>query len=164
MILDSLISRRFRAHTCLNYFRLGALLVGIYISHNSGAQVFYRNPVIAGDHPDPSIIRVGKDYWATCTSSAWGPLFPLLHSTDLVNWEQTGAVVTHRPEWATGDFWAPEISEFNGRFFVYFVARQHNGRLSVAVATAEKPGGPYTDHGDRKSTRLNSSHLGISYA
>ncbi len=111
------------------------------------AEVFYKNPVIAGDHPDPSIIRTGKDYWATCTSSAWGPLFPLLHSTDLVNWEQTGSVLTKRPDWATGDFWAPEISEFNGKFLVYFTARQRNGRLSVAVATANKPTGPYTDHG-----------------
>lgn len=114
---------------------------------NMPAEVTYTNPVIPGDHPDPSIIRVGKDYWATCTSSAWGPLFPLLHSRDLVNWEQTGAVLTHRPEWATGDFWAPEISEFHGKFFVYYVARQHNRRLSVAVATADNPGGPYTDRG-----------------
>ncbi len=107
----------------------------------------YKNPVIAGDHPDPSVIRVGKDYWATATSSAWGPLFPLLHSTDLVNWEQTGAVLPHRPDWAIGDFWAPEISEFKGKYFVYYVARQENRRLSIAVATADKPGGPYTDHG-----------------
>src|SRR5580704_10242812 len=113
----------------------------------TGAEVFYQNPVIAGDHPDPSIIRVGKDYWASSTSSAWGPLFPLLHSTDLVNWEQTGAVLPHRPDWATGDFWAPEISEFKGKFFVYYVGRQTNGRLAVAVATADNPGGPYTDRG-----------------
>jgi len=119
------------------------LLLGADVA---GAEVFYQNPVIAGDHPDPSIIRVGKDFWATCTSSAWGPLFPLLHSTDLVNWEQTGAVLTRRPDWATGDFWAPEISEFHGKFFVYFAARQHDGRLSVAVATAGQPGGPYTAH------------------
>jgi len=110
-------------------------------------EVTYQNPVIRGDHPDPSIIRVGKDYWASCTSSAWGPMFPLLHSRDLVNWEQTGAVLPHRPDWAIGDFWAPEISEYNGKFFVYFVARQHDRRLAVAVATADKPGGPYTDHG-----------------
>lgn len=110
------------------------------------AEMFYQNPVITGDHPDPSIIRVGKDFWATCTSSAWGPLFPLLRSTDLVNWEQTGAVLSRRPDWAVGDFWAPEISEFNGKYFVYFVARQTNGRLSVSVATADQPGGPYTAH------------------
>jgi len=111
------------------------------------ADVLYQNPVLAGDHPDPSIIRVGKDYWASCTTSAWGPMFLLLHSTDLVNREQTGAVLPHRPDWAVGDFWAPEISEYNGKFFVYYVGREKNGRLAVAVATADKPGGPYTDHG-----------------
>jgi beta-xylosidase len=110
------------------------------------AEVTYKNPVVPGDHPDPSIIRVGEDYWATCTSSAWGPMFPLLHSRDLVNWEPTGAVLPHRPAWATGDFWAPEISEFKGKFYVYFVARQRDGRLAISVATAENPGGPYTAH------------------
>lgn len=127
-----------------------ALLAGglmlLAFARAATAQSIYKNPVIAGDHPDPSIIRVGKDYWATCTSSAWGPLFPLLHSTDLVNWEQTGAVLSRQPDWAVGDFWAPEISEFNGKFFVYFTARQRDGRLSVSVATADKPGGPYTAH------------------
>ncbi|HWF19255.1 MAG TPA: family 43 glycosylhydrolase, partial [Verrucomicrobiae bacterium] len=98
-------------------------------------------------HPDPSIIRVGKDYWATSTSSEWGPQFPLLHSRDLVNWEQTGEVFEHRPTWAVGNFWAPEISHFNGRYFVYYVGREKDGPLAVAVATADKPSGPYKDHG-----------------
>ena len=113
----------------------------------SGAEVFYENPVIPGDHPDPSLIRVGKDYWATATSSEWGPQFPLLHSTDLVNWEQTGEVFAHRPNWAVGNFWAPEISQYKGHYFIYYVGREKNGPLAVAVATAEKPSGPYTDHG-----------------
>src|SRR3569833_1649945 len=123
---------------------LGAVIVLLAVNVSDG--VDYTNPVVPGDHPDPSIIRVGDVYWATCTSSAWGPLFPLLHSRDLVYWEQIGAVLKHRPEWATGDYWAPEISEFHGKYFVYFVARQHNRRLSVAVATADNPGGPYTSH------------------
>jgi beta-xylosidase len=126
-----------------------SLLVGAVVALltvNVSAEVDYTNPVIPGDHPDPSIIRVGQDYWASCTSSAWGPLFPLLHSRDLVNWEQTGAVLPHRPEWAVGDFWAPEISEFHGKYFVYYVARNRNRRLSIAVATADKPGGPYASH------------------
>ena len=107
----------------------------------------YRNPVIAGDHPDPSIICTGKDFWVTCTSSEWGPQFPLLHSTDLVNWELTGFVFPHRPAWAVANFWAPEISEFKGRYAVYYVGRKANGPLTVAVATGDKPGGPYVDHG-----------------
>jgi beta-xylosidase len=149
MVVHFLAARRLTAQFLRNKFGTGALLTAAFffgLTTPAGAQVFYKNPVIAGDHPDPSIIRVGKDYWATCTSSAWGPLFPLLHSTDLVNWEQTGAVLSRRPDWATGDFWAPEISEFNGKYFVYFVARQRDGRLSVAVATADQPGGPYTAH------------------
>ncbi len=131
-------------------FGAAAILTGLVLAVSvpaATAEVLYRNPVIAGDHPDPSIIRVGNDYWASSTASAWGPIFPLLHSTDLVNWELTGSVLPHRPGWATDDFWAPEISEFKGRFYVYYVARQRNGLLSVAVATAEKPGGPYIDHG-----------------
>ena len=127
----------------------GLLLAALLAMAATGRAVeaTYENPVIAGDHPDPSIIRVGKDYWATCTSSEWGPQFPLLHSTDLVNWELTGAVFPHRPGWATENFWAPEISEFKGRYAVYYVGRKRNGPLAVAVATADKPGGPYTDHG-----------------
>lgn len=107
----------------------------------------YRNPVVPGDFPDPSIIRVGKMYWATTTSSEWGPQFPLLKSADLVNWELAGAVFSHRPEWASGNFWAPEISEDRGRYLVYYVGRKRNGPLAVAVASASAPGGPYTDHG-----------------
>ncbi len=111
------------------------------------APATYENPVIPGDHPDPSIIRTGKDFWATSTSSEWGPQFPILHSTDLVNWEQVGNVFAHRPAWASANFWAPEISEFNGKYFVYYVGRTNGGALSVAVATADKPSGPYLDHG-----------------
>jgi len=120
----------------------------LLLGHSAGfPETLYYNPVIPGDNPDPSIIRVGKDFWATSTSSEWGPQFALLHSTDLVNWEITGTVFPHRPEWAVANFWAPEISEYKGRYFVYYVGRKKNGPLAVAVATAEKPSGPYTDHG-----------------
>jgi beta-xylosidase len=122
----------------------------------SGAEVFYKNPVIPGDHPDPSIIRVGKDYWATSTSSEWGPQFPLLHSTDLVNWEQTGDVFAHRPAWAQGNFWAPEISQYKGRYYIYYVGRVKGGSLAVAVATADHPSGPYTDRGPIVSQKNGS--------
>lgn len=112
-----------------------------------GADEFYMNPVLPGDHPDPSIIRVGKDFWATSTSSEWGPQFMLQHSTDLVNWEAVGPVFPHRPAWAAANFWAPEISEYKGHYYVYYVARERGGPLAVAVATADEPGGPYTDRG-----------------
>ncbi|WP_414660817.1 family 43 glycosylhydrolase [Horticoccus sp. 23ND18S-11] len=110
--------------------------------------VQFTNPVRAGDYPDPSVIRVGDDYWATATSSEWAPHFPLLHSRDLVNWEVKGHVFATTPSWAKSNFWAPEIAEYRGRFFVYYTARRQDNRLAVAVASADRPEGPYTDHGD----------------
>jgi xylan 1,4-beta-xylosidase len=127
----------------------GALVFAAWLglAASAGAQALYQNPVIAGDYPDPSIIRVGKEYWATSTSSEWGPEFPLLHSTDLVNWEIMGTVFPHRPEWAKGNFWAPEIAAYKGKYYIYYVGHKKDGALAVAVATADKPSGPYTDHG-----------------
>ncbi|MDT5271444.1 MAG: xylan 1,4-beta-xylosidase [Acidobacteriota bacterium] len=107
----------------------------------------YTNPVAAGDFPDPSVIRVGHDYWASATTSEWGPEYPILHSRDLVNWDVVGAIFTKRPAWAVGSFWAPELAQDRGRFFAYYVARKKGGSLCVAVATAPRPQGPYTDRG-----------------
>jgi len=126
-----------------------ALALQLVLSVGAAAQrrAVYTNPVAAGDYPDPSIIRVGTDYWATATTSEWAPEFPILHSRDLVNWEVVGAVFDRRPEWSVGSYWAPEISEHRGRFYVYYVARKKGGPLCVAVATARRPAGPYRDHG-----------------
>src|SRR5215210_7619157 len=107
----------------------------------------YSNPVIPGDHPDPSIVRVGDEYWATATTSQWAPIFPLLRSRDLVNWRYDGAVFQEPPAWSSGSYWAPEIALHRGTFFVYYTARRKNGPLRVAVATARAPAGPWKDHG-----------------
>jgi beta-xylosidase len=113
---------------------------------------WYTNPVIAGDYPDPSVIRVGDEYWATVTSGTWAPHFPLLRSRDMVNWRVSGYVFMKAPAWVKGDFWAPEIVEDRGRFFVYYTARRDEGAkktgtLCVAVATAARVEGPYADGG-----------------
>jgi beta-xylosidase len=123
-----------------------ALSAAIAVAADSAFR--YSNPVRAGDFPDPSVIRVGNDYWAAATSSEWAPHFPLLHSRDLVNWELTGHVFQTPPAWAKANFWAPEIAQDHGKFFIYYVAREiASNHLAVAVATADQPGGPYTDHG-----------------
>lgn len=109
----------------------------------------YSNPVLPGDFADPSVVRVGGDYYATATSSEWAPLYPILHSTNLVNWEIIGHVFPENlPDWAEANFWAPEIMYENGKFYVYYTARKKGGPLCTAVASATKPEGPYTDHGE----------------
>jgi xylan 1,4-beta-xylosidase len=112
----------------------------------------YENPVIAGDFPDPSVIRVGEDYFATATSGGWSPFFPILHSKDLVNWQVVGSVFQQKPNWVKGDFWAPEIAQDKGKFYVFYTARRDDGKnkkgtLCVAVAVADKPDGVWTDKG-----------------
>ncbi|HBY63831.1 MAG TPA: xylosidase [Solibacterales bacterium] len=105
------------------------------------------NPVLPGDYPDPSIIRVGGEYWATATTSAWAPIFPLLRSVDLKSWTTVGAIFQLRPAWAETHFWAPELAEHNGKYYVYYTARKRGGPLCVAVAAAPEPIGPWTDYG-----------------
>lgn len=115
-------------------------------------QASYRNPVVAGDYPDPSVTRVGEEFWAATTTGGWAPHFALLRSRDLVNWEKVGYVFQTRPAWAKEDFWAPEIVADRGRVLVYYTARRDEGpkkrgTLCVGVATAQTPAGPYADAG-----------------
>lgn len=123
------------------------VLLGLSLVAGLAKADIYKNPVVSGDFPDPSIIRVGNEFWATATSSEWGPQFPLLHSTNLVDWELVGSVFERRPDWAVANFWAPEISAYRGKYYVYYVGRKKGGPLAVAAAMAEQPSGPYKDYG-----------------
>jgi xylan 1,4-beta-xylosidase len=110
----------------------------------------WSNPVVPGDHPDPTIILAGRTFWASATSGEWSPQFPLFRSDDLVHWTPAGALFLTQPAWAAGSFWAPELvhDEVTGRTLAWYVARRRdNGCLCIAVATADSPAGPYTDHG-----------------
>ena len=116
----------------------------------------YSNPVLGGNYPDPSVIRVGDDFYATATSWSWDPQFPLLHSRDLVGWKAVGAVFGHGPRWSTGRFWAPQIAAVGGGYAVYYSAQKRGAGLCVAVATAPRPTGPYTDRGPLVCQRYGS--------
>lgn len=108
----------------------------------------YRNPVIAGDFADPSVIRVGNTYYAVGTSSEWGPVYPIYTSTDLVNWTYLGPVFTQLPEWTMGSFWAPELFYRNGTFYLYYTARRKSDKHSyIGVATTSDIRKPFIDRG-----------------
>ena len=104
-------------------------------------------PIIPGDHPDPTIVRIGATYWTTNTSGDWAPVFVLYRSSDLFHWQPTGSIFPVAPTWAEGSFWAPELVADQGRVLVYYVGRKRGGPLCVAVATAARPEGSFTDHG-----------------
>lgn len=110
--------------------------------------VLYQNPVIPGDIPDPSVIRVGNMYYACGTTSDFAPNYPLYESTDLVNWKQIGSVFNELPSWTSDSFWAPELYYFNETFYVYYTAKRKGDRVScVGVATTKDLRKGFTDHG-----------------
>lgn len=126
---------------------LAFLVFGTLLCETSVAQMRSTNPIVPGDHPDPTIIRVGNSYWTASTSGDWAPEFPLFRSADLRHWRAAGAIFPQSPFWASGSFWAPELVNDHDQILVYYVGRKQGGPLCVAVATADRPEGPYADHG-----------------
>lgn len=76
----------------------------------------YTNPILGGDHPDPSAIRVGADYYLTHSSFVYSPGLVIWQSKDLIHWR---AVSSALPQYR-GNVWAPYLCEDSGRFYIYF--------------------------------------------
>ncbi|HOK96517.1 MAG TPA: glycoside hydrolase family 43 protein [Anaerohalosphaeraceae bacterium] len=109
---------------------------------------YYRNPILAGFHPDPSICRVGSDYYLVNSTFEYFPGLPIFHSTDLVNWTQLGHVID-RPEQLdyrnrriSGGLYAPAITYYKGLFYVVCTMVDGPGNF---VVTAENPAGPWSN-------------------
>jgi xylan 1,4-beta-xylosidase len=122
--------------------RLGLLLAALVL----GAPTF-TNPVIPGDHPDPSVVRAGGAFFASATTSSWAPVFPVFRSPDLVNWQQVGSVLPHPPAWTNGKFWAPELAHERGRFMAYWGAARRDGKPCIALSIAARAEGPWRYRG-----------------
>lgn len=109
------------------------------------------NPVLPGDSPNPSVAKIGDTYYASATSNEWSPLFPIYQSDDLNNWELLSYVFPGgAPDWAHQNFFAPELSydEKQKKLYVYYTGRDKStGKITIAVASADTPEGPFTDHG-----------------
>lgn len=112
----------------------------------------YKNPIRTGMYPDPSIVRVGEDYYMVNSSFVFFPCIPVSHSKDLVHWNIIGYAITHS-EWAGLEeleggrgYWAPDISYWNGRFYITATYRMNDTGVvfrKQMITSAEKPEGPY---------------------
>lgn len=112
----------------------------------------FKNPIIPGFYPDPSICRVNQDYYLVTSTFEYFPGVPIFHSVDLVNWTQVGHVLD-RPSQLNLDgtpnsrgIYAPTIRHHNGLFYVIttFVESQYGERRNFYV-TAENPAGPWSE-------------------
>ncbi len=113
----------------------------------------YTNPVFPHDAPDPSVIRATDGYfYAYTTESDYDgkeKLYPILRSADMVNWKLVGEVFPEKPAWASHDFWAPHILLRDGKYYLYYSAKNAGtGTTAIGVAVADKPTGPFRDKGE----------------
>ncbi|MFD7311864.1 family 43 glycosylhydrolase [Promicromonospora sp. NPDC059942] len=107
------------------------------------------NPVLPGCHPDPSVCRVGEDYFMVTSTFAYHPGIPVHHSRDLVTWDLVGHVLAGA-SWLPLDgsqvadgVWAPTIRHHDGVFYVVFtIARDRQGSTTY-LTTASDAAGPW---------------------
>ncbi|MBB6092125.1 beta-xylosidase [Povalibacter uvarum] len=109
-----------------------------------GDQTFL-NPVMSGDHADPSILRDGDDYYMTFSSFDAYPGIVIWHSRDLINWRPVTAALRT----PIGSVWAPELIKHGSRFYVYIPARTPTYR-STYVIHADDIAGPWSEPIDLK--------------
>ena len=108
----------------------------------------YRNPILAGFYPDPSITRAGDKFYLVNSTFAYYPGIPVFESSDLVHWRQIGHVID-RPTMLNFDglgisrgVFAPTIEFHDGTFYVVNTAVDSGGNFYV---TAQNPAGPWSD-------------------
>lgn len=110
----------------------------------------FRNPLIPGFHPDPSLVRVGDDYWLACSTFEYLPGVPIFHSTDMVHFELVGHVAVREGQLGVpgvptgGGAWAPTIRHHDGKFWLVVPDMMGTGRGNV-LFTADDPRGPWSD-------------------
>ena len=139
----------------IKYFAILILiLTNIY-----GREGYFINPIISGAHPDPSICRVGDDYYIVNSSFEYFPGLPIHHSKDLVNWELIGYGL-HREDQCNGEMnlvdvqsdggiHAPTIRYHKGTFYiittnVYNSGDGSPGLMRNFIITAKNPSGPWS--------------------
>lgn len=101
----------------------------------------YRNPIISGDHPDPTILKDGDTYYMTFSSFLAYPGLVIWRSEDLVNWTPVGPAL-HKP---LGDIWAVDLVKHDGRYFLYIPADPDRTGWSIFVIWADRIEGPWSD-------------------
>jgi alpha-N-arabinofuranosidase len=111
----------------------------------------FRNPIVPGFYPDPSICRVGDDYYLINSTFEYFPGLPIFHSRDLVHWRQIGHVLDRPSQLpldgirASGGLYAPTIRYHDGVFYVINTLVDGTTRSGNFIVTATDPAGPWSE-------------------
>ncbi len=110
--------------------------------------------ILEGDNSDPSIIRHGDCYYLVHSSFVYTPGLVVYKSSDLVNWMPCSIAL----DTFTGDVWAPDITVYDGRFYIYFPTLGGHGKTSM-VTWADSPEGPWSRPVDLKVDGIDPEHV-----
>lgn len=119
-----------------------------HIGKRGNMSVIAKNPIMPGFYPDPSMCAVGEDFYLVNSTFAYFPGLPILHSKDLVHFEQIGNVMDRESQLPLGDtghsrgLFAPTIRYYNGTFYVICTNVSHGGNY---IVTATSPEGPWSE-------------------
>ena len=108
----------------------------------------FKNPIIPGFYPDPSVCRVGEDYYLVTSTFEFFPGVPVFHSKDLVHWEQIGHCLTRASQLPlkeakpSGGIFAPTIRWHDGVFYMVTTNVSCGGNFYVS---ATDPAGEWSD-------------------
>ncbi|MEJ8473686.1 glycoside hydrolase family 43 protein [Roseibium algae] len=121
----------------------------------SDAPQVIQNPILPGFNPDPSICRVGDDYYIATSTFEWFPGVQIHHSKDLVHWRLITRPLNRKSQLDmrgnpdSGGIWAPCLTHADGRFWlVYTDVKRNEGNFKDAhnyIVTAENIEGPWSD-------------------
>lgn len=116
-----------------------------------------QNPILPGFHPDPSIVRVGEDYYIVNSTFEWFPGVPIHHSRDLMNWRLIGHALTRQSQLDlrgvvdSGGVWAPSLSFADGKFWLIYTNIRTCGAgrpfkdVKIFLTTAPEILGPWSE-------------------
>ena len=135
--------------TFLYTFIIASLLIGVDSIHG---QTTFKNPILTGMNPDPSICRVNDDYYLVNSTFEYFPGLPISQSKDLVHWKTIGYALA-RPGSnpligavsGTGGQYAPTIRYHEGVFYVICTNYGGQGSHGEFYVTATNPAGPWSD-------------------
>ncbi len=120
----------------------------------------FRNPILPGYYPDPSVTRVGEDYYLVNSSFTHYPGLPVFHSRDLVSWRQVGNAIDRPGQFSfqglrsSRGIFAPDISYKDGVYYIVTTCVDCGGNI---VMTAANPAGPWSDPAPLKFNGIDPS-------
>jgi len=134
-------------------------------------EAYLTNPIVAGSYADPTVIRVGKEFYLYVTSG----IVRGYKSTDFINWSRidptakTSEVFKSRPDFTDDDtkdtgMWAPDINYFDGKYVMYYSISKWSGGATcgIGVGVSDKPQGPFVPPtGNTNGKLFVSSEIGV---